>query len=140
MQNWELITVVIVIWSLTGCDPRYGFMESRFRLADESRLPKWFNAMENYARKDLKVIITFYTHPIFESKVRICLYGPPQEERKLDEKIGTRIWHRTTLRESDKGSLPVYPSYVTITVDDAEEVFEHRSKGDILYIVDKPHQ
>jgi hypothetical protein len=130
------IAVVSVTWLLTACDPRYGFMESRFRLADESRLPKWFAASGTYPRNDVRVVITLYTHPVFENKVRIVLYGPPPEEKQLDEKIGTRRRLPTKQEELEKKNVAVYPSQMIITVDGIDEIFEHRNKGDVLYIVD----
>ncbi len=132
----RLLLVIIVTSLLTGCDLRYGFLESRFRLADESRLPKWFEASKHYSRRDLKVVITFYTHPIFESKVRVVLYELSHGERELDEKVGTRHWQSHLSSDLNKAGLSESPGYVTITVNGVEENFEHRSKGDILHITD----
>jgi hypothetical protein len=111
-------------------------VESRFRLANESRLPKWFRMPAGYSRQDVRVVLTFYTHPISEDKVIAVLYGPPPENKQLDENIGTRRVHPITQREHEKGQFAVHPSYLIITVNNISEIFEHRSKGDILYIVE----
>jgi len=52
----------------------------QFQLSEDSRLPRWFIS-QDYSRKDLKITITFYTHPIFKNKVKIVIYGPLQNVR-----------------------------------------------------------
>jgi hypothetical protein len=98
-------------------------------------LPKWFAATGTYPRNDVRVLITLYTHPVFENKVRIVLYGPSPEGKQLDEKIGTRRRLPAKQKELEK-NVVVYPSQMIITVDGIDEIFEHRNKGDVLYIVD----
>jgi len=136
MKRSRIAVFLLMLHAAVGCDLRYGFMESRFELAKESRLPKWVRMPTGYSRQDVRVVLTFYTHPISEDKVIAVLYGPPPENKQLDENIGTSRVHPITQREHEKGQFAVYPSYLIITVNDISEIFEHRSKGDILYIVD----
>lgn len=140
IMRWGVIFVLLAVLGLSvGCDLRYGFVESEFQLSAQSRLPMWFTIPQSYSRKDLNVTITFYTHPIFENKVRMIVYGPAPERRKLMEKIAVSRWHPITEQQFEKQQgYGVYPSYLIITVDGIEEIFEHRSKGNILYITDDP--
>jgi hypothetical protein len=136
MKRSLIAVFLAMLLAAVGCDLRYGFVESRFQLAKESRLPKWFSMPAGYSRQDVRVVLTFYTHPISEDKVIAVLYGPPPENKKLGEFIGTRRVHPITQREHEKGQFAVYPSYLIITVNNISEIFEHRRKGDILYVVD----
>jgi hypothetical protein len=97
-------TLLLLLAATVGCDLRYGFVESRFRLANESRLPKWFRMRAGYSRQDVRVVFTFYTHPIFDDKVVAVFYGPPPESKQLDESIGTRRVHPVTQREYKRAS------------------------------------
>ncbi len=139
-MRWGVIFVLLAVLGLSvGCDLRYGFVESEFQLPPQSRLPMWFAIPQSYSRNDLNVTITFYTHPLFENKVRMIVYGPAPERRKLMEKIGVSRWHPITEQQfKQQQGYGVYPSYLIITVDGIEEIFEHRSKGNILYITDDP--
>ncbi len=51
---------LLICLLLSGCDPRYGLLESSVRLADNSRLPKWFTIPNGYSRCNLKVTIGHY--------------------------------------------------------------------------------
>lgn len=125
---------MIVLFS-SGCDTEYGFIESNFRLAAESRLPKWFSVPPGYERKDLLVTIYLYTG----GKVKMTLYGPPPERKKLDEKAGTNRWHPLTEQQfKEIKGYGVYPNYSIITIDGQEEVLEQKRMEDILYITDDP--
>ena len=133
-----IVVVVVTFILTTACDLRHGFLESQFRLADESRLPKWFETSKHHSRSNLKVVITFYGHPILGSRVGIVLYELNRgERRELEEKVGTRQWKsRLASVRHNAGSTEIPGTYVTITVDGVEETFEHRTEGDILHIVD----
>jgi hypothetical protein len=127
----------VVLFS-TSCDPKYGFMESDFRLAADSRLPKWFSIPPGLERKDLMLKINFYSSPS-GSKVKMTLYGPPPERKELAEKAGTKRWHPLTEEKlKEKSTRLNYPEYSIITVDGQEEVFEQKGREDILYITDDP--
>ena len=118
-----------------GCDPRYGFVESIFQLAPESRLPRWFD-VSGYQRKDLTVSITCYVVP-YGSRAVVVVYGPAPERKTLMKKVGKERWHPLSEKEHDNK----YPNYSIITIDGIDEVFEQRrlEDGDILYITDDPN-
>ena len=57
----------------------------------------------------------------------------------LYEKAGNFRWHALT--ESlfkETNSYDVYPQYFVIKVNDTEETFIKKTKGDIVYVVDDP--
>lgn len=126
---------MLFIALIFGTHPVIGlFPESNFRLAPDSRLPKWFYVPPGYSRKDLSVKIYYFTPIISRSSFKAILLGPPPEFKKLDSKIGIHRWHPETERKGyDK-----YPSYVIASVDGIEEIIEHRWKEAIFYITDAP--
>ena len=134
IRRWAIAWLLIISATcLIGCDLRYGIIESEFTLSPESRLPKWFVMPAGYARKDLTMTLTFYTHPIF-SKVKMVVRGPAPERKILQKTIGEHRWHPLTVQKGyDK-----YPSYSIISVDGIEEVFEQKRLEPILYIADDP--
>ncbi len=57
------------------------------------------------------------------------------------KKAGKERWHPCTLKQfEEKRSYDVCPTYDIITINNVEEVFEHKceEEGDILYITDNP--
>lgn len=137
-QGAGVFIIFFISIILAGCDLRYGLEESNFQLSEDSRFPKWFN-LQDHPRKDLKMTVTFYTHPIFKNKVKMVLYGPLPDRKKLMEKIGDSQWHPFTEQQfKEQKKYGVYPNYSIITVDGIAEVFEQRKQEDILYITDDP--
>jgi hypothetical protein len=138
-----LIGVIFAGCACAGCDLRYGILETSFRLADDSRLPKWFTIPNGYARSDLNVIIDFYISPCpFCKDSVITLYGPPPHNKEIMKKAGKQRWHPLSDRDRyNKYPNTGYPNYSIITVEGTDEVFEQRRRedGDILYITDDPN-
>jgi hypothetical protein len=131
----------IIFSGCAGCDPRYGVLETSFRLADDSRLPKWFVIPDGYSRSDVKVTIDFYTSPCFFCKNTVTtLYGPPPDNKEIMKKAGKGRWHPLSDRDRyNKYPYTKLPYYYIITIDRVDEVFEKRQAGDILYITDDPN-
>lgn len=127
------ILLLFSIFIFISCNPRYGFIESEFRLSPDSRLPKWFHIPSGYLRKDLKMTITFYTHP-FLKKVKMVVKGPEPEQKVLMEAIGDQRYHP----ETEDKPRDFYPRYIIISVRDMDEVFENQKEGPILHITDDP--
>ena len=131
---WKAVLTIITAISFCGCDPRYGMVDSNFQLAQESRLPKWFQVPSSYSRKDLTMDITIYVTPYEGIIAKMVLRGPGPEHKVLSEKVGPKIMHPLTEQQGyDK-----YPLYAIITVDGVEEVFEQRRPEAIFYISDDP--
>ena len=86
--------------------------------------------------------IDLYTNVIpFTNNAVVTIYGPINDNKVIMKKAGKERWHPYTLQQfKEKKSYDVCPSYSIVKIDDIEEVFEHRCKGegDILYITDDP--
>lgn len=131
--NKNIVLVLLMTISLCGCSLQYGIVQSEFNLSPESRLPKWVTIPREYSRKDLSMTITFYTHP-FLSKVKMDVYGPAPDYKLLNETIGEQRYHPFTKNQPGY----IYPRYIIISVKDIDEVFEHKTRGPVLYITDDP--
>lgn len=101
--------------------------EGSFRLASDSRLPRWFSLPAGLKRSDVSVTIRYYTL----SGPQIDLIGPGG--KVLTSVRGTHRWDP----ETERRGFTEYPTYSFIKVGDIEEIIEQRSPGDILYIADK---
>ncbi len=131
-KNKFIITFIIVLLLfMCGCHPKYGFVESEFRLSPDSRLPKWVGIPPGLSRDDLSMTITFYTHP-FLKKVKIVVIGPKPENKVINEVIGDQWYHPLTLNQP----RDVFPRYIVVSVDNIKEVFEHKEKGPVFFITD----
>jgi hypothetical protein len=130
----RIILTAVLIFLIYGCDPRYGFIESEFQLAAESRLPRWFALPSGYCRKDVSMSLTFFTHP-FSRKVKVMVRGSTSEHKVLMEKIGDQRYHPFT----EQQKYDFYPRYIIVRVGNVEEVFEHKQRDNILYITDDPN-
>jgi hypothetical protein len=133
------IAILAVIFFLRHCssdptsgfDMRYGFAESNFNLARDSRLPQWFQVPAGINRNDIHVEFIY-----FLSKTKIAA---------INNKTGTIFFsaeadmkhHSVTEAESKtmKQGWPC-PSYNMITVNGVAEVIAHIEKGNIVYIVE----
>lgn len=138
--NHFKIFLLLICIIFIGCDPRYGFMESSFQLADDSRLPKWFVIPKGYSRNDIKVTIDVYTSlcPFCNNTVTI-LHGPLPDNKVIMKKAGKQRWHPLSDIRYNKYPSNSYPNYTIITIDGIDEVFEQRHAGNILYITDDPN-
>jgi hypothetical protein len=131
--NSRITLCLLLVISLCSCSLRYGLIESEFKLASDSRLPKWVDIPSEYSRKDMTMTITFYTHP-FYSKVKMNVNGPAPNYELVNETIGDQRYHPLT-----KGQPRyVYPRYIIISAKGIDEVFEHRARESVLYITDNP--
>jgi len=132
-SNLILLVLSLMLVACDPCDLRYGFPESCFHLAEDSRLPKWFVAPIGYSRDGLQVTCCYYSPPFMKPRA-IFKLKTQSSETVLLEKTGIMRYHP----ESVKLGMAHSPLYVYITVDGIEEVIEHRKLDDIIYIVDDP--
>ncbi len=102
MKN-KILIVLLLMLSLCGCDPRYGFIESEFNLSPESRLPKWVDIPPEYTRADLTMKISFYTF----GYAKIIIKGPAPDYKLIMEVMGKDRWHPIT-KEQAWDAFPIY--------------------------------
>jgi hypothetical protein len=116
---------------ISGFDMRYGFAESNFNLAKDSRLPRWFQVPTGINRNDISVEFVY-----FLSKTKIAAINSKTGKIFFSAEADKKH-HPTTESESKtmKQGWPC-PSYNIITVNGVEEVVAHIERGDIVYIVE----
>ena len=115
----------------SGFDRRYGFCESSFKLAKDSRLPKWFQAPSGVERSDITVHFIY-----FLSKTKIAATNIKTGKIFFSAEADMKH-HPITEAESKtmKQGWPC-PSYNVISVNGIEEVVGHIERGNIIHIVE----
>ena len=125
---WKWPVIIAVVLCLTGC------VESSFELAEDSRLPSWFDIPSGLTRADLKVTLDYYT----DGQAVFKLY----EKNKLlslQEAKGTSRGEKPIQLKNPPAGFPKhYPMYQVITVGEKTDVIEHRKMEPIFYITDDP--
>jgi hypothetical protein len=119
--------------AIVGCEY---FPESTFKLASESRLPKWITLPPGLTRADVSITMSYYDS-LWGSDVKIIL----QDEKKqtLTKVYGTAKGRGPLyLKHPPQGFPPGYPAYEVITVNDITDIVEHRKPEPIFYITDDP--
>jgi len=127
-SNIQPISLIALF--LVGCGL---FPESSFELANESRLPRWFQLPEGATRGDVKVRMDYY----ISSSGRDATFTFSTANNKTIKKVdGSQKGLEPLMLKNSKNVY--YPSYEIITVDGITEVIEHRKMEPIFYITDDP--
>jgi len=122
----------------TGCDLRYGFVESELKLSTESRLPKFVSATNDIKSNYQSVTITIYSNPL-GNKAKVVVSSKYHRQKILYDEVGNFRWHPLTQNQFKKlNRYDVYPQYFIIKVKNIEETFVQKTKGDIIYVADEP--
>lgn len=130
--------VIVFLFLLTGCDLKYGFLESELRLSTNSRLPKFISLPNGIKPNNVLITITIYSNPISD-KAKVEVFSQSTEHKRLYDKVGSFRWHPLTEKKfKAENRYDIYPQYIIIKVDNIEETFEKRTKNDTIYVVDQP--
>jgi hypothetical protein len=122
--------VCIITCAISGC------LESSFRLARESRLPKWVTLPAGVERADVSPTVSYYTTP-WGGNVKFTLLD--KNKQTIQEVSGKeRCLKPFQLTNSPQGLPSGYPNYAVVTVDGITEILEQRRPEDILYVTDDP--
>jgi hypothetical protein len=62
-RRFVRFTILLAVL-LSACHPVRGCAESQFRLAPESRLPKWFALPDGVQRSEVEVTLAYYPAPL----------------------------------------------------------------------------
>ncbi|MFW5451641.1 MAG: hypothetical protein ACKE9I_08585 [Methylophagaceae bacterium] len=122
----QILLLAMGLSMLSACDPRYGFLESEFKLAEESRLPKWLNLSQAQKRSKIDVILRFYTL----EKAKIFVVDKASGDQLGNTIVANLHW----TEETKKKGFVAKPSYFVLTVDGIEELFEQRALEPKLYV------
>ncbi len=134
-------TFLLVFLLILGFNPRYGFLESTFALAPESRLPKWVQLPPGYTRADVSATLALYSGPYLfglGDAAKFVLCGPAPEHKKLlVEKIRAR-WHKVTAQEENRnGNYDFSPQYYAASHVGIDDIIEFKCTGPLFWMVDK---
>ena len=130
--------VLFIAVGILGTHPHFGFFpESQFRLAPESRLPRWFAVPGEFKREDVSVEIYYYTAPFGQTNFIAYLIGPPPDRKRLEKKFGRAEWHPVSKKKLEE-KVDHYPSFHIISVAGVAELIEHRHRAPIFHVSDDP--
>jgi hypothetical protein len=117
--------------AITGCEY---FPESTFRLANESRLPKWFAIPPRLARADVSITMNYYVTPWGRTATFVLQDSKGKILKKLH---GSEACDKPfELKNPPQGYPSGYPAYELVTVSGTTEMIEHRKMEPIFYISD----
>jgi hypothetical protein len=129
-KKWWVALTFALSFSLAACDL---FPESMFRLAPESRLPRWYVLPKGMERKDVSLEMNYYIIP--EPKVKFIMKNTSGKHISTIE--GVTIG--PTMNSKGKDNTPhEYPSYRIVKVNGVVDIIEHRRMNDIFYLCDDP--
>jgi hypothetical protein len=134
INGFLILGVVLAISGsamIGGCEY---FPESTFKLANESRLPKWITLPSGLTRADVSITMNYYVKPWGSSARFILQDSKKQVLEKAEGKV--RCKEPFQLNNHPQGFASGYPSYEVITVNGMNEIIEHRKMEPIFYITD----
>jgi hypothetical protein len=134
MRIFKLILLLILTLSLTGC------LESKFELAQDSRIPKWFDIPKNKTRSDLVVKAEYYSS-FHGGKLVFKLYEKghffADQTFTISTQSGADL--KSVQLNKDSGtSKKGYPRYKVLTINGRTDIIEHRKMEPIFYTTDDP--
>jgi hypothetical protein len=132
MQDSKLrfIVLLTMIFLLIGCT------EASFKLASDSRLPKWFTLPDGMSRADVMVTMDYYIPP-WGRKAEFIMFD--KQGHILSKVKGVLKGDKPLkLKNTLPGFDPGYPSYEIITVNNVVDVVEHRRMEPLFYVTDDP--
>jgi hypothetical protein len=133
IDRYLLLGVVLTLSGsrIIGCEY---LPESTFKLASESRLPKWFTLPAGLTRADVSITMNYYSKPWGSSATFALQDAKKQIIEKADGTVKCKEPFR--LKNPPQGFASGYPSYEAITVNGMTEIIEHRKMEPIFYITD----
>ena len=126
-KRWVFVAAVFIsACAMSGC------LESSFRLASDSKLPRGLPVPPGLARADLSVRIDYWDIPDHATVTLLDKKG-----RKIAAVTGRyKSRYPLYLRNSPPGSAPGFPNYEVLQINGQYEVLEQRQQNDILYVTD----
>jgi hypothetical protein len=124
-------TLGILLFATVGCGL---FSEATFKLAGDSRLPKWVSLPPGLQRANSSVMMTYYNLP-WGGRAEFLLQD--ERSRTIDKKTGTiKCREPLHLQTASPKSSSGYPSYEVITINGVTEIIEHRKMEPVFYVTD----
>ena len=129
MKNLIFLSLVVLIG--LGSSFCSNMIESKYQLAESSRMPRWTDA-SNMKRSNFLIDVLFYAHP--SKEVEIIYLDRTKNNQKTITLKGTRKYPPETEKRI-AGNKISYPLPVIINVGEIEEILEQREANNILHIV-----
>ena len=115
------ILLAIVCFTNMGCE---FLAESTFKLADESRLPKWVTLPPRLTRPNISLTLSYYSIP-WVGNARFTLRDKNQQI--IEKYIGRTICKRPfQVKSLPQGFPSGYPNYQVVTVNGITEIMEQK--------------
>src|SRR5579863_10052711 len=134
INSFLILGVVLTISGsamINGCEY---FPESTFKLANESRLPKWITLPSGLTRADISITMSYYRRPWGSSAHFVLQDAKNQILEKADGELKCK--EPFQLKTPPQGVASGYPSYKAVTVNGMTEIIEHRKMEPIFYVTD----
>lgn len=124
------LSLFVLILVLAGCK------ESSFELAEESRLPAWFEVPAGMSRSDVSVTMSYYVRPSGRKAVFVLR---DINNRTLEKLTGEQQGVEPIKLKQHKEGYPTNrPLYEIITVDGKTDIIEHRVRGPVFHMLNNP--
>lgn len=105
--------------------------ESRFTVAEDSRVPRWFTLAAGTTRAQVSVELAYYVMPWGRSAT-LKLFDANGRTLKT---VSAKVPGLAPIELDKRVELPVYE---VLQADGITEVMEHRHPGPVVYVVDDP--
>jgi hypothetical protein len=115
-----------------GCEEF--FPESTFKLATDSRLPRWVTLAPGLTRANTSLQLSYYVKPWGSIAQFVLLDGKGQILQKENGRNKCSIQSNNRSTQSSSG----YPAYEVISVNGITEIDEHKKMEPIFYVTDDP--
>jgi hypothetical protein len=133
IKGCVLFGVILAISCSTTIGCEY-LPESTFKLASESRLPKWITLPPGLPRSKVSVTMSYYIKPWGGSATFTLQDTKGQLLEKVNGKM--KCQDPIQLKTPPQGFAPGYPSYQAITVNGVTEIIEHKKMEPVFYVTD----
>ncbi len=131
-RGWLWGTLLaIVCFTYMGCN----FLpEATFKLATDSRLPKWLTLPPGLTRANISLTMNYYVKPWGRSAQFILR---DKNEQTIEKQSGKMSCKQPFQLKTPSQYLPSdYPAYEAITVNGITEIIEHRKMEPNFYVTD----
>lgn len=127
------IAAVTLAFLISGC--QY-IPESTFKLANESRMPRWVVLSAEPPRAALSLSMSCYLTPRGYSALFLLQNAAHQTLNKTSGKLGCPAPFQ--LKHPPAGLPEGYSLYQPVTVEGLTEMIEHRRMESVFYVTDDP--
>ncbi len=127
-----MLTLIVFAGLLCGCSvPGRGYLDSRFDVVMDSRLPKFFDPGGQISPRGYKVRVEYYSDAPKTGGARVIVVEP--SGRTVFDKQGKFWWHPLDDKDRPAGH---FPNHTVISCDGVMDIFEQRRMEPLLYLSD----